>query len=98
MHCDMRYAEPVKVSAVVMRMNCTDDEPALLVLEVMMHMGTLVCTSILDVPVAQHEAASHVLVAHPMRYAIAVVGPLPVTPVTMPASAVEEKKTRSERQ
>ena len=84
MHCDVRYADAVKVSAVVMRMNCTADEPALLVLEVTMHIGRLVETSIFEVPVDQHEAASHVLVAHPMRYAICVVAPLPVTLVTMP--------------
>lgn len=87
LHCDIRYADAVNVSAVVMRMNCTADEPALLVLEVTIHIGTLVMTSIFDVPEPQHEVASHVLVAHPMRYPMAVVGPLPVTPVTMPATS-----------
>ena len=84
MHCDVRYADAVKVSAVVIRMNCTADEPALLVLEVTMHIGRLVATSTFDVPVDQHEAASHALVAHPMRYETAVVAPLPVTLVTIP--------------
>ena len=80
-----KYADAVKASACVMRINCIDVEPAVLVLEVMMHNGTLVCTSIFEMPTPQHVLAAQVGDEHPTWYEIAVVAPAPVMPVTMPA-------------